>query len=81
MEAHDDSPRKDAIERYFCDFMAVCFPQAHADIDWIPPRVFLDQELRAVIRDAVLGKRVADKLARDGGRRAKRIRTAGQNNG
>lgn len=59
-----DSPWKEAIERFFGDFMAFYFPEAHAQIDWSEPLAFLDQELRAVIRDAELGKRVVDKLAR-----------------
>ncbi len=59
-----DSPWKEAIEQFFCEFLLFYFPEAHAQIDWAQPLVFLDQELRAVIRDAELGKRVVDKLAR-----------------
>lgn len=59
-----DSPWKAAIERYFADFMHFYFPVAHARIDWTQPQTFLDQELRAVVRDAELGKRFVDKLAR-----------------
>lgn len=59
-----DSPWKEAIERYFADFMAFYFPQAHAQIDWAQPLSFLDQELRAAMREAELGKRVVDKLVR-----------------
>ncbi len=59
-----DSPWKEAIERYFADFMAFYFPDAHAQIDWAQPLAFLDQELRAAMRDAELGKRVVDKLVR-----------------
>jgi hypothetical protein len=29
-----DSPWKEALERYFKDFMAFFFPMAHAGIDW-----------------------------------------------
>jgi len=29
-----DSPWKEVLERYFEDFMAFFFPEAHADIDW-----------------------------------------------
>ncbi len=63
-----DSPWKEAIERYFADFMAFYFPDAHEQIDWTQPLIFLDQELRAAIREAELGKRVVDKLARVTGR-------------
>lgn len=59
-----DSPWKEAIERYFADFMAFYFPHAHAQIDWAQPLSFLDQELRAAMREAELGKRVVDKLVR-----------------
>lgn len=59
-----DSPWKEAIERYFADFLHFYFPQAHAQIDWRVPPVFLDQELRAVVHDAELGKRFVDRLVR-----------------
>ncbi len=59
-----DSPWKEAIERYFADFMHFYFPDAHARIDWSQPVVFLDQELRAVVHDAELGTRLVDKLVR-----------------
>ncbi len=59
-----DSPWKQAIEQCFADFLAFCFPDAHAQIDWAQPLVFLEQELCAAMRDAELGKRVVDKLAR-----------------
>ena len=44
-----DSPWKEAIERYFPEFMAFYFPDASAEIDWSKEHVFLDQELRAVV--------------------------------
>jgi hypothetical protein len=59
-----DSPWKSAIETYFPDFMAFFFPQIHADIDWNRNFEFLDQELQQVVRDAELGKRLADKLVK-----------------
>lgn len=59
-----DSPWKEALERYFPEFMAFFFPDAHADIDWDRGYDFLDKELQAVVRDAELGRRLADKLAR-----------------
>jgi hypothetical protein len=59
-----DSPWKTAIETYFPDFMAFFFPQIFADIDWSRGFEFLDQELQQVVRDAELGKRLADKLVR-----------------
>jgi hypothetical protein len=59
-----DSPWKEAIERYFPDFMHFYFPSAYACIDWRQPQVFLDQELRAIVHDAESGKRFVDKLVR-----------------
>lgn len=59
-----DSPWKEAIERHFADFLQFYFPLAHAAIDWSQPVDFLEQELRGVTSDALLGKRVVDKLVR-----------------
>lgn len=59
-----DSPWKDAIERYFADFLHFFFPHAHAEVDWTRPVVFLDQELRAAVHDAELGRRLVDKLVK-----------------
>ena len=61
---HYDSPWKEAIEHYFSEFMAFYFPNAYAEIDWSKEHVFLDQELRAIVQDAKLGKRFVDKLVR-----------------
>ena len=44
--------------------MAFYFPDAYAEIDWSKEHTFLDQELRAVVQDAELGKRFVDKLVR-----------------
>ncbi len=59
-----DSPWKEAVERYFADFLHFYFPVAHAAIDWSQPITFLEQELREVVRDAELGKRFVDKLVK-----------------
>jgi hypothetical protein len=59
-----DSPWKEILEAYFQDFMQFFFPQIHDDIDWSRGYDFLDQELRQVVRDAELGKRLADKLVK-----------------
>ncbi len=61
---HYDSPWKEAVEHYFPEFIAFYFPEAYAQIDWSMEHVFLDQELRAVVQDAELGKRFVDKLVR-----------------
>jgi len=59
-----DSPWKDILQQYFEEFMLFFFPQAHASIDWTKPPVFLDKELQQVVRDAELGRRLADKLVK-----------------
>ena len=63
-----DSPWKSAVMRYFREFMAFFFPQAHDAIDWRQPHRFLDQELAQVVRDASLGRRRLDKLIQVAGR-------------
>ena len=57
-----DTPWKEAVMRYFPEFMAFYFPEAHAGIDWSRPFTFLDQELAQVVQDAELGKRLVDRL-------------------
>ena len=59
-----DSPWKEAVEHYFPEFIEFYFPRAYAQIDWSKEPIFLDQELRAVVQDAELGKRFVDKLVR-----------------
>ena len=59
-----DSPWKEVLERYLPDFLAPLFPEAHAGIDWSHGYEFLDKELQQVVRDAELGRRLADKLVR-----------------
>ena len=59
-----DTPWKEAVERYFPEFMAFYFPAAHRQIDWGQGHSFLEQELQAITQDAELGKRFVDKLVR-----------------
>ncbi|NEO34695.1 MAG: cytosolic protein, partial [Symploca sp. SIO3C6] len=59
-----DSPWKEAIEEYFEDYMVFFFPFIPPDIDWTRGYDFLDKELQQVVRDAVVGKRWADKLVK-----------------
>jgi len=58
-----DNPWQEVLERYFRECLALCLPQAHAEIDWGLAPVFLDKELRQVTPDAELGLRRVDKLA------------------
>ncbi len=57
-----DSPWKQLLEDDFQQFMEFFFPDAAQHIDWEQPVIFLDKELQQVVRDADLGKRLADKL-------------------
>jgi len=57
-----DTPWKDALTRYFPDFLHFYFPAAHAAIDWSRPYAFLDAELAALAHDSTLRCRIADKL-------------------
>ena len=47
-----DSPWKEALERYLQPCLALFLPEAEAAIDWARPPVYLDTELRQVMRDA-----------------------------
>ncbi len=57
-----DSPWKEMLENYFPAFMVFFFPDAYRDIDWDRGYESLDKELQQIVRDAELGKRLADKL-------------------
>jgi len=59
-----DSPWKQILQLYFEEFMLFFFPQAYQEIDWTRQPEFLDKELEQVVRDAELGKRLADKLVK-----------------
>jgi len=57
-----DSPWKEILDDYFAEFMAFFFPTIHQDIDWSRGYESLDTELQQIVRDAELGRRLADKL-------------------
>ncbi|MGI9213333.1 MAG: hypothetical protein ACR2HF_12755, partial [Methylococcaceae bacterium] len=57
-----DTPWKEAIELYFRDFMAFYFPEQAEELDWSQPHRFLNQELAKSLRNARVGKRIADRL-------------------
>jgi hypothetical protein len=59
-----DTPWKDILETYFPDFIAFFFPNIYPQIDWNKGFEFLDKELQKVVKDAELGKRLADKLVK-----------------
>jgi hypothetical protein len=59
-----DSPWKDMIELYFEQFLQFFFPEAHAGIDWRKGYQFLDKELRKLVRESEVGRRLVDKLVK-----------------
>jgi len=59
-----DSPWKEALERYFRPFMELFFPEIHDDIDWKKGYIFLDKELEKIVRDSKAGTRRVYKLVR-----------------
>jgi hypothetical protein len=62
--SEQDSPWKEALERYLPSLLALYFPIAHAAIDWTRGYEWLNTELRQVVRDAELGGRLADVLVK-----------------
>jgi hypothetical protein len=59
-----DNPWKEALDRFFPEFLAFFFPAVHADIDWARGYEALDKELQQILADAELGPRLADKLVK-----------------
>ena len=57
-----DSPWKEAIDILFEDFMLLCFPTIHGQIDWSDPPKMLDKELQQITPESEAGLRVVDKL-------------------
>ncbi len=61
-KAEFDSPWKRILDLYFADFMALCWPEKYALIDWDKGYKMLDKELAKIDKDAAIGDREADKL-------------------
>lgn len=59
-----DSPWKTILDKYFQEFMELLFPEPAAQIDWSKGYENLDKEFQKIVRDAVIGKRLADKLVK-----------------
>ena len=64
MAADYDSPWKEALDAYFEPFLALLFPTTHAEIDWSRGHESLDKEFQAIVREAEIGRRHVDKLAK-----------------
>lgn len=59
-----DSPWKDVLDGLFEDCLALFFPELHAAVDWSRGIESLEQELRTISPEAVVGLRIADKLVK-----------------
>ena len=59
-----DNPWKEVLDVFFPQFMEFFYPVAYEEIDWSKGYISLDKELQKIVRDANLGKRLADKLVR-----------------
>jgi len=57
-----DSPWKEVSSRFFPELMNFFAPDLFATIDWAAGYEFLEQELRAMLRDAKTGSRRVDKI-------------------
>jgi Domain of unknown function (DUF4351) len=57
-----DSPWKRILDLYFEDFMALCWPEKHALIDWDKDYTMLDKELLQINKDAAITNKTVDKL-------------------
>ena len=57
-----DSPWKEALDYFLEAFLAFFFPKIHAAIDWQRGYQALDKEFQQIVREAGIGKHLADKL-------------------
>ena len=57
-----DSPWKEALDVYFEAFVLLLFPDVYPQIDWSHGWESLDKEFQQIVREAVAGRVLADKL-------------------
>ncbi|MBP9729469.1 MAG: hypothetical protein KBD23_04970 [Gammaproteobacteria bacterium] len=57
-----DSPWKRILDLYFEDFMALCWPEKHALIDWDKGYKMLDKELLKINKNTAIANKNVDKL-------------------
>jgi hypothetical protein len=57
-----DSPWKEALQVFLSSCLALLFPDVHDSIDWQRGYESLDKELQQIVRQARIGRRLADKL-------------------
>jgi len=56
-----DSLWKEALDHFLEWFMEFCFPGVHAGIDWNRGYQSRDKELKQIVHETEVGKRLADK--------------------
>ncbi len=61
--ADDDGAWKRVLGELLREFVAFALPELHLAVDWDRAPVFLEQELRPILRQAALGRRVGDLVA------------------
>lgn len=59
---NSDTAWKEILDNYLKDFFDYCLPQVSDLIDWDRKYVTLDKELQKIIKGAITGKRILDKL-------------------
>lgn len=59
-----DSPWKEAADAEYASFLAFYFPAFHELVDWTKQHESLDTELRKLTGQAVVGKKIVDKLVK-----------------
>ena len=57
-----DSPWKEILDKYFDDFMQLCFPEIYQSIDWSTTPKMLDKEFQQIAQESDTGQRTVDKL-------------------
>ena len=56
------SPWKEILDKYFAEFMQLCFPELYQAIDWVTPTKMLDKEFQQIAQESETGQRTVDKL-------------------
>ena len=64
--AEYDSPWKELMEQDFERCVAFFFPLLHEEIDWSAGYESLDTELRKLLPEAAVGKRISDAVINTG---------------
>ena len=52
------------LDEYFGQFLAICFPAVHCEIDWSKGYKSKDKELQKLLPESTTGTRIVDKLVR-----------------